>query len=341
MSSLVPYPPRLVIPPPYRTTLIRAYHDHPLGGHFGVKRTQKKIAGRFYWKTLYEDVARYVRECVPCQTVKANRMADKAPVGQIEPPTEPFELVSLDFVGPLPRHEDFTYILTMIDHFSGWCIAVPVINPTAEVVVQALLERLICQFGVPRRLLTDRGRQFDSSLMRSFCRMLNIKQLMTNSFNPQSNGKVERVNGTIKSSINAIVANPDTSLPWPQLLQPSIFAYNTSTSEATGMSPYYALFGREAVSQVIRWLATRKVTMIMQYPWTLTPSYCIREFVTPTPSFALSWIVNVKRGSRNRQPPIVLVPMPLETWFTSSTRLERWSGPDIPSNLLRTLAPTE
>jgi transposase InsO family protein len=180
--------------------------------------------------------------------VKANRLKDKAPVGQIQPPSEPFELVALDFIGPLPRHEDFAYILTMIDHFSGWCIAVPVIEQTAEVVVQCLLERLICQCGVPRRLLIDRGRQFEGTLMKSFCRLLKIQQLTTTSYNPQSNGKVERINGTPKSVLGTLISSPDTSAPWPQLLQPAVFSYNTSTSEATGMSPYYTLFGREAVT---------------------------------------------------------------------------------------------
>ena len=248
MSSLVPYTPRLVIPPPHRVAIIRAFHDHPLGGHFGIKRTSRKVAARYYWKTLTEDVAAYVKACGPCQTVKANRLKDKAPTGQILPPTEPFELVALDFVGPLPRHEDFSFILTMIDHFSGWCIAVPVIEQTAEIVVQCLLERLICQFGVPRRILTDRGKQFEGTLMKSFCRLLRIQQLTTTSYNPQSNGKVERINGTLKGLLETLISSPDTTAPWPQLLQSAVFSYNTSTSEATGMSPYFTLFGREAVT---------------------------------------------------------------------------------------------
>jgi hypothetical protein len=215
-----------VIPPPYRNPILRAFHDHPLGGHFGIKRTYRKVAARYYWRTLLDDVTKFVKECIACQAVKANRLKDKTPRGQIAPPTYPFELVALDFIGPLPRHEDFEYVLVMVDHFSGWCIAVPIIAQTGAIAAKCVLERLICQFGVPRRLLTDRGAQFNGDEFRSFCRLFGIHQLTTNSYNPQSNGKVERLNGTLKTLINSLVAAKKA--PWVQLLQPSVFSYNSS-----------------------------------------------------------------------------------------------------------------
>ncbi len=39
------------------------------GGHFGRDKTYEKVASKFYWKNMYEDVTKYVRCCHHCQTV--------------------------------------------------------------------------------------------------------------------------------------------------------------------------------------------------------------------------------------------------------------------------------
>ena len=57
---------------------------------------------------------------------------------------------------------------------------------------------------------------------------------------------VERFNGTLKACLGAL--QDDCKEMWVHLLQVATFAYNTSRSEATHLSPYFALYGREAVT---------------------------------------------------------------------------------------------
>lgn len=247
LSSVVPLMPRLVIPEDhYRRGLIQMFHDTPMGGHFGVKRTFRKLSGRYYWPSLLKDVESHVAQCQECHREKVRRRNVEIPAGIIAPPTEPFELISIDFIGPLTRSEDAQHVLIIIDHFTQWVIAVPTQKRSAEVVARCLVEEVFCRYGVPKRILSDRGSEFRSELIKQIHQTLHIKQLFTSSHHPQCNGKVERVNGTIKEII-ATLSN-EFKGQWIQSLQFAVFAYNTSVSEVTLHTPYYLLYGREALS---------------------------------------------------------------------------------------------
>ena len=49
------------------------------GGHLGRDKTYDKIAAKFYWKNMYEDVTSYVRRCHLCQTTNDKFTKPKNP----------------------------------------------------------------------------------------------------------------------------------------------------------------------------------------------------------------------------------------------------------------------
>src|SRR5881398_2535288 len=83
-----------------RDSVMFMIHNHETGAHFGVEATYNKIAGRYYWKGMYEDIRKYVRYCDTCQ-----RRGQKGGKGNLHPIKvgEPFERIGIDFVGPLER----------------------------------------------------------------------------------------------------------------------------------------------------------------------------------------------------------------------------------------------
>ena len=60
---------RIVIPPSAAAlilTILQLYHDSPLAGHYGVRRTQALVQQYFEWAGLAIAVDRYVRSCDTC-----------------------------------------------------------------------------------------------------------------------------------------------------------------------------------------------------------------------------------------------------------------------------------
>ena len=58
---------QLVLPQQCRSTMLDLAHRIPLAGHLGRDKTAQRIMQRFYWPTLYSDVAQLVRTCAVCQ----------------------------------------------------------------------------------------------------------------------------------------------------------------------------------------------------------------------------------------------------------------------------------
>ncbi|GFX54091.1 retrovirus-related Pol polyprotein from transposon opus [Trichonephila clavipes] len=81
--------------------------------------------------------------------------------------------------------------------------AIPIPEITAEIVGRAFYEKWICRFGVPAKIVTDQGRQFEAELFRSIAAICGAKVAHTTSYHPQCNGKVERLHRTLKGAIKA------------------------------------------------------------------------------------------------------------------------------------------
>ena len=64
-------------------------------------------------------------------------------------------------------------------------------------IARILAEEIVPIFGVPECLLSDRGTNLLSHLMKDICDFLGIKKLNTTGYHPQCDGMVERFNRTL------------------------------------------------------------------------------------------------------------------------------------------------
>ena len=248
--ALHPPTPRLVVPGSQRKGLLHLFHDMPTGGHYGVKGTFRKLYQAYYWDTLLTDVEAHVRACTICQTLKVQRRKLSAIPKRPEEPSRPWELVSMDYVGPFrtarQRSPDFEYILVAVDHFTHYAITIPMQRCDSASTARALMDELFCRHGVPARLIMDRGSSFNNALMLDVQKSLGISPHFTTAYHPQANGMVERLNGTLKELLRTL--NKEVHGEWVEMLQAVTFSYNTKVSEATGFTPYFLVHGREAVT---------------------------------------------------------------------------------------------
>ena len=93
---------QLVLPLQCRKTVLKLAHEIPLAGHLGCDKTARRILQRFYWPTLYKDIADFCRTCSACQ--KTSRWkGGHAPLIPLPIISVPFQRIAMDIVGPLPR----------------------------------------------------------------------------------------------------------------------------------------------------------------------------------------------------------------------------------------------
>ena len=150
----------------------------------------------------------------------------------------------MDIIGPLTKTPcGHRYILLIVDSYSKWCEAFPLKTQEATEIAQIFYSQIICRYGAPDVLVTDRGQNFVSVLVKEICKMFQIIKKETSAYHPQTNAACERMNSYIEQSLRTYCSKNQTD--WPQFLQSIMLAYRTTPSVSTKYSPYFLLFGRE------------------------------------------------------------------------------------------------
>ncbi|KAK8776894.1 hypothetical protein V5799_029762 [Amblyomma americanum] len=101
---------------------------------------------------------------------------------------------------------------------------------------------MFSRYGVPKEMLTDRGSNFTSDLMKEVSRLMSLKQLLTTPYHPMCNGLVERFNGTIKHMMKKMCK--ERPADWDRYLPALLFAYREVPQSSLGLSPFEMLYGR-------------------------------------------------------------------------------------------------
>ena len=154
----------------------------------------------------------------------------------------PMATAYIDIVGPLPKTASgAVYILTAMDSFTRYPVALPIPSKESKVIAKALFDNYISLFGLPKVIFPDQALEFKSVLGR-VCKMLGIKKIETTGYQPQANGQVERFHRFMNESLSVLAKKSNA---WDEMLPSVLFAYRTTMQRSTGFSPYELMFGRE------------------------------------------------------------------------------------------------
>ena len=104
----------------------------------------------------------------------------------------------------MPPVRRVRYLLVLVDTFSGWVEALPTTNKRAHTVAQILLTEIIHRFGLPSSLQSDNGLEFTSNVTQQLVQFLQIPWKFHIPYHPQSSGKAERKNRTIKETLTKL-----------------------------------------------------------------------------------------------------------------------------------------
>jgi len=153
-----------------REEIITKHHDSELAGHPGYTKTYELITRTYWWPRMLEDIKQYVAGCERCQATKPNRQSKRNYLHPNEVPQNPWEIVSIDLIGPLPESAGYDGILVIVDRFSKMARYIPInTNITAQGVAKISWDRVFKDMGIPQKVISDRGPQFVSKFMKELC----------------------------------------------------------------------------------------------------------------------------------------------------------------------------
>lgn len=231
---------QIVVPPGWRRLVWEEYHN--AAGHLAGAKTLSLLQRRFYWPGQGDDVHQWSTNCSHCWYQRPQPEV-RAPLNSIVT-SYPLELVEVDYLSLGRPADAYPYILVATDVFSRFAWAIPTRDQTAVTTAKALWRHVIQPFGCPERIHSDRGAQFESSIISELTRMYGARKSRTTPYHPQGNGSVERLNHTLLTLLSSLEGDEQTH--WPQKLPELVHAYNNSVNDSTGLSPFFVMFGRHA-----------------------------------------------------------------------------------------------
>ena len=132
-----------------------------------------------------------------------------------------------------------------VDCYSKFTILVPSSNHTVNTVSEALLRHVIPYFGTPRRLLSDRGREFISDIWTKLLRSLGIQRVLTSPYHPEGNAINERSHKTLNNMLRARLLEGSSSKAWVDKVPGIMLTLNAMPHEPHGFSASMIATGRE------------------------------------------------------------------------------------------------
>ncbi|XP_030269175.1 protein NYNRIN-like [Sparus aurata] len=172
------------------------------------------------------------------------RKAFSAPIAHIPPPSGPFRHLMMDHIDMTERVRGFRYILVVVDRFSRWVEAVPTKGPDCRSAAKFQCREVFPRFGLPDCISSGNRPSFVADMMKVAMKMLGIKQKFGCVYHPQSQGVVERANGTLKAKLAKIMADSKYKFKWVDALPLALMSMRTQANRQTHLTPHEMMTGR-------------------------------------------------------------------------------------------------
>jgi ribonuclease HI len=229
--------------------ILEEIHKGVCGNHASSRTLSSKAFRRaFYWPTALGDAEELFKRCHGCQYFAKQQHVPAYKLVTI-PPTWSFACWGLDMIGPLPTAPGgFNRVLVAIDKFTKWIEIKPVTCPKADRLLD-FLDELVHRYGLPNRIITDLGSNFNNHQFWEYCENSGIDVRYVSVAHPRANGQVERANRMVLDALKKRLHDAANSKggKWIKELPNALWGLRTQPSKPTGQSPYFLVYGSEAI----------------------------------------------------------------------------------------------
>ncbi|KAF9752811.1 Transposon Ty3-G Gag-Pol polyprotein, partial [Nosema granulosis] len=211
--------------------ILKSYHDFSC--HGSVNTMKFMLKQRYRWKNMYKDIEEFHAKCNVCIRTGGERINTKNKVIMTEQPNQLWEV---DLLGKIFDEESSKYIFVAIDHYTKWVETRVIERKIAQAIKQAIEELIIKKHGIPTRILSDMGLEFNNQEVRSLQEKYGFKWEFGSPYHHQTTGAVERVNQTLLNGLKKV--SNFGRLEWTPHVPQVTLAYNLAFNRALGTSPY-------------------------------------------------------------------------------------------------------
>ena len=151
------------MPEAIRIELISRYHNNPLSGYYGIEKTRKLLAWKYYWPILRHNVKAYVKACDVFLASKMVRHKLYDDLQSLPVPTHQWNDLLMDFVTGLPisinwKEDSYDSILVIVDRLIKMVHYEPVkITINALGLAEVTIDVIVRHHGLPHSIVTGKG----------------------------------------------------------------------------------------------------------------------------------------------------------------------------------------
>ena len=186
--------------------ILKENHNLADVGHPEQYRILELIKRTYWWPELKEDVKKYVQECFKCQQNKVQYQRKIGELHSLKIPKGPWQDISIDIIGPLPKSNKIDTIVVIVDRFTKMIrLKATTTNISSEGIAKIYRDKIWKLHGVPRTILSNRELQFTSKFIEEFTKVLGIKRQLSIAYHPQTDGQIERINQEIRTFLQYYV----------------------------------------------------------------------------------------------------------------------------------------
>jgi len=216
---------------------------HEASGHRSESGTYSLVAGRYWWKDMFQSCRRWVQGCKSCQLRSSTRKHEP-----LHPTFSSIigERVHIDVVH-MPPFAGYHYLIHAREDISGWIEGKALRTATAANCAKFIWESIITRHGCPKFIVMDGGPENKGEVVESLQRW-GVVKIEVSPYNPQANGVVEGGHRPIIMALSKLSLEGLGN--WVDNLHGVYLADRATTRQSTGFTPFRLMHGYEPVLPV-------------------------------------------------------------------------------------------
>lgn len=165
---------QVLLPEALRKEVLKGLHDHH--GNQGIERTMILVRERCFWPNLQHNVEQWCIKCERCVVATALRPKDQTTMVHFMG-SRPLEILAINFTLLEQASNGCENVLVITDVFSKFTQAYPTRGQKASTVARILRERWFYVYGVPKRIHSDQGRNFEGELLKDCISYMGLRRV--------------------------------------------------------------------------------------------------------------------------------------------------------------------